>query len=195
MAFRMILGALFIFLSGCSTIHVQNDYNPKYDFSRLRTFSILYDHSSAGSSLNQDRIAKALKRELEAKGYIETEKKFADFYIVFHTNVKNKTKIVTDYERVGLRSYRYWAEPRVPVQRQYDYKEGKIIVDALDPKTKQVFWRGTATDMLQSFNTPAERIEYINKVAKEVMSAFPAMKGANNARTPTGSPSSPFDRP
>ncbi len=191
----MLLGALLFFLGGCSTVHVQNDYDPNYDFSRLRTFSILYTQSRAGSSLNQDRIAKALKRQLEAKGYVETEKKFADFYVVFHTNVKDKTKIVTDYERVGLHSYRYWAEPRVPVQRHYSYKEGKIVVDALDPRNKQVFWRGTATDMLQSFKSPTERIEYINKVAEEVMSAFPAVKGANNVQTPSASPASPFDRP
>ncbi len=177
MVFRAIIWVLFIIIGGCSSIQVKNDYDPGFDFSRLKTFAILYNQSKAGNSLNQERISKAIKRELDIKGYKETEKKYADFYVVFHTNVTNKTQIVTDYKRVGLYPYRYWASPRIPVQRQYSYKEGKIIIDALSPKTKQIFWRGIATDRLQSFKSPEERIEYINRVINEVLKSFPPAKG------------------
>jgi len=191
---RIIIGVLFaLFLGGCSSIQVQNDYDPSFDFSQLKGFAILYSRSTAGSSLNLDRIARAIQKELEAKGYEQVDRKFADFYIVFHTNVTHKTQIVTDYERVGLYPYRYWAAPRVPVERTFHYKEGKIIIDALSPATKQIFWRGVATDVLKTIKTPEDRIKYVNKVIKKVMASFPPVR-KNNEKTPDGLPPVPFGR-
>ena len=192
MTFRLMLTALVICLTGCSTIQVSSDYDPKFNFSRLQTFSVLYNQSSAGDALNQERIAKALITELETKGYTETEKKFADFFIVFHTQVKQKTQVVTDYKSVGLYPYRYWNDRVVPVQRSYSYKKGKILVDAVTPD-KVLFWRGIATDRLKTLETPEERTAYIDKVIKDVLKSFPAKKD-NNGNTPSRPPESPFGR-
>ncbi len=190
MVLRIILTALLICLTGCSTVQVSSDFDPKFKFSRLQTFSILYNRSSAGNALNQKRIARALVTELETKGYTETEKNFADFFVVFHTQVKQKTQVVTDYKAVGLYPYHYSNSPVVPVQRSYSFEKGKLIVDAVTPN-KILFWRGIATDRLKTLKTPAERTAYIDKVVRDVLKSFPAKK-SNDAETPTRSPESPF---
>ena len=179
MIFRIILAFLLVCLTGCSTVRVSNDFDPKFDFSRLQTFCMLYNQSSAGDALNQQRIARSLATELKIKCYTETDKKNADFYIVFHTQVTQKTQVVTDYQSVGLYPYRYWNDPVVPIQKTYSYKMGKIIIDAVTPD-RVLFWRGIATDRLRSLKTPEERIAYIDKVVKDVLKAFPSRKEGND---------------
>ncbi len=181
MLLRNIIGSFILlfslfFLFSCSHMQVNTDYDPKFDFSKLNTFSVAYNSAQGTKSLMKERIAKALVQEMIKKGYKYVDKTHADFVIVFHTNVTNKTQVITDYQRVGLYPYYYHYSPLVPIQREYQYAEGKLVVDAVTPKEKAIFWRGVVTDRLQSLNTPEERIRYINKVVKEVLSSFPTKK-------------------
>jgi hypothetical protein len=144
-------------------MEVKYDYNPEFDFSRLKTFAIIYPEADGVKSLNQERIAAALANELQLKGYKKVPRERADFYLTFHTNVTDKTQVVTDYQRIGMYPYRfrYGGPAVIPVERTYSYTEGKIIVDALDPAQKEIFWRAIATDRLKNLKTPEERTSYI----------------------------------
>lgn len=168
----LILSLLF---AGCSTMQVQSDYDPAFDFKALQTFAIIDAHSET-VTLTQERISNAVVHTLRAKGYVSAKPEAADFLIVFHTNVTSKKQVVTDYQRVGFYpyyGYGYRAPMAVPVQHEYDYDEGKIIVDAMEPKSKRIFWRGTATDELKKYDTPEERTAYINHVTASVLETFP----------------------
>ncbi len=166
----VFLMAAFLLVS-CSSLRVSSDYNPSFNFSKLKTFAIVYNRQ--GNSPMQQRIVEALTHEFKAKGYVPAPREKADFFVVFHTNIKNKRQVVTDYQRVGLYPYGFGTYAMVPIQREYEYKEGKIIVDALDPKTKNIFWRGIATDRLKSYKTPQERMKYAMEVARELLKSFP----------------------
>ncbi|BDY13325.1 DUF4136 domain-containing protein [Hydrogenimonas cancrithermarum] len=178
MLLRLLLATLFLILGGCSSLNVQTDYNPGYDFSKLKRFAVIYPKNEA-ITLTQERIAKAVTDEMASKGFVETDKAHADFYIVFHLDVTTRKQVVTDYQAVGLYPYYYgYRTPivMVPVEREYTYEEAKIIIDALDPHGNNIFWRGVATDRLHSFKTPNERMKYIREVVKEVMKSFPPKK-------------------
>ncbi len=168
--FVVVFALLFLF-AGCSTLRVTSDYNSSFDFTRLKTFAIVYNRH--GNSPMQQRIVEALTRAFKAKGYVPASKGKADFYVVFHTNIKNRRQVITDYQRVGLYPYGFGTYAMVPIQREYEYKEGKIIVDALDPKTRNIFWRGIATDRLKSHKNPDERMKYALQVATELLKSFP----------------------
>jgi len=181
---RCIIGWLVILLAGCSTIQISDDYNPDFNFKKLSSFVVLYNKSA--DSLSKDRIVKALTEAFEAKGYKAVSKDKANFYVVFHTHVTDKSQIVTDYKVIGVPYYGYnyhgYRHPYrynggtavVPVTRQINYKEGKLVVDALDAKTKKIFRRGTATDRLKSLKTPEERWAYIKRVVTKLLQSFPA---------------------
>ena len=172
-----LVGALLLFFAGCSSLQVSSDYNPDYDFSKLHKAAILYAKSSDNTiSLAQQRFAKAIKEELSRKGFVITDKKEADFYVIFHLNITEKTQVVTDYRTIGLYPYYpayYGYAMAVPVQREYSWTEGRFIIDAVDPRGNKIFWRGTATDRLHDFKTPRERMDYIQKVVAEVLKDFP----------------------
>lgn len=170
----LLFPLVLLFFSACSTMTVNSDYDPKYDFRTLSSFAVVYPQKT--NTLTESRISEAVTMQMVKKGYRKTDRSTADFIILFHTDVTNKTQVVTDYQMVGYYpyyGYGYGAPMAVPVQHEYNYDEGKIIIDALDPNGNKIFWRAVATDRLKSFDTPQERIEYIQKVVAETMASFP----------------------
>ncbi|RLB38601.1 MAG: hypothetical protein DRH12_12675 [Deltaproteobacteria bacterium] len=174
----LLLGILFSVI-GCSNLDIETDYNPSFDFSRLKTVAILYAKNKGETiTLSQQRFADAIAHEMKEKGFkVVTDKAKADFYMVFHLDVTTTREIVTDYEMIGIYPfypcYFGYGPPMFPVTKQYTYHEAKIILDAVDPDGNKIFWRGVATDELQSFASPQERIEYTKNVVKKLLHSFP----------------------
>lgn len=166
--------ALTMLISGCSSLNVQTDYDTNADFNPPKNFAIVHKFSEGEDTLTADRIIAALKNELTHKGYIETPKEHADFYLLFHTGVTSKTRIDTDYQYDNMYPY-YYGYPMmvIPQTRAYTYDEAKLIVDAVVPVENKIIWRGTAVDYLKEMKTPQKKTAYINKVLKELMKSFP----------------------
>lgn len=168
----LIFAALLIF-SGCSSMQIRSDYNPEYDFNKLKTFTIMVPKKSGPITLTQERLKRAIIDTLQKRGYSYIDRDDANFIVSFHTDVKEVKEIVTDYDTIGLYPYWYWGPPYITKQ-EYSYDEAKIVIDAVDPSTKKIFWRGVATDLLHDFKTPQERIAYINSVVRKILSSFPS---------------------
>ena len=176
MFLRSVFIALLLLFAGCSTMKVQSDYDPKFDFKQLRTFAVVIPESKNGKTLAQARIAEALQAQMVKKGYIAAEKSDADFLMIFHTDVTTKQQVVTDYQMVGIYpmyGFGFGGAVSVPVQSEYTYNEGKIIIDAVNPRGNVIFWQSVTTDELENLKTPEERIKYINHAVDESMKSFP----------------------
>lgn len=176
MPLRSFLPILFLLFAACSTLQVQSDYDPDFDFKTLKRFAVVKQTANGISSLTSERIAAALEEAFKEKGYQKAEREKADFLVLYHTDVREKSQVVTDYQAAGLYPYYgyYRAPMMVPVQREYNYTEGKIIVDALNPNGNKIFWRGVATDRLHSYDTPEEREAYIRETTEKILKAFPS---------------------
>ncbi len=168
------LAALLFLLGGCATLQVDQDYDPGYDTSHLRTFAVKSAAKGEVVTLTQERLMRAITETLEAKGYTPAPEDRADFLLLFHTDVREFKEVVTDYDAIGLfpYDYGYWGPP-YPTRHEYTYEEAQIVIDAVDPVAKKVFWRGTAVDLLKSFKTPWEREAYINGVVRRILAPFP----------------------
>lgn len=174
---------LALFISGCSTLKVETDFDPNVTMEAPKNFYIVHKKQADEDALTTDRIIEALEKELIAQGYQSSSKERADFFILFHTGVTTKSRVVTDYKYVNMYPYSYgrgfgygyggYSTAVVPESRNYTYKEGKLIVDAVFAKGNRIFWRGVAKDQLQSLENPQERIEYINTVIHMLMKKFP----------------------
>lgn len=184
MEIKMTKTLLFILstliFSGCSTINVTNDFDPAFSFNDVKTYAILYKSKDYSDTLTDERIKTGIDTQLKQKGYIKVKRKDADIYVVFHTDVRNKTKIVQDYQYIGISPYRYGygygygGMMAVPVTRTYNYDEGQLLVDILNAKDNKIVWRGVATDSLKQLKTPEERVEYINKVMTSIFKTLPS---------------------
>jgi hypothetical protein len=164
----LIIMALFI--SACSTLRVTNDYDDRYDFSSIKTFAVVHKIKRGENTLIADRIKSALIKALMAKNLKEANPSKADVLFLYHLNVTNKTDIYTDYQMVGFGRF---GGTMVATPRSYNYDEGKLIIDAFEPKTKKIIYRSVAIDELKDKKTPKEREKYINEVVFEALKTFP----------------------
>ncbi len=167
---------VLLLLGGCSTLRVTNDHDPGVDLASRASYAMLHDRE-CGDPLKQQRVERALKREMAQKGYREAEPSAADFLLVFHVDVRTRTQIETTYEHLGYFPYTfypYYVPMHVPVSRSYTYTEEQLVVDAMLPEEKRVVWRGTATDRERDFKTPEARIGYVDGVVGKIMQPFPA---------------------
>ncbi|MDX1334480.1 MAG: DUF4136 domain-containing protein, partial [Gammaproteobacteria bacterium] len=62
-----------LFLAACSTLTVQTDYNPEYDFSAIKTYQWVKtekhsDDVRVNNSLIINRVNKAINQNLQSKG-------------------------------------------------------------------------------------------------------------------------------
>ncbi|WP_345973470.1 DUF4136 domain-containing protein [Sulfurimonas diazotrophicus] len=181
MFIRIFSVALLLLLAGCSSLQVQSDYDPKFDFTPLERFAVVYPRKEGVTTLTQSRIAEAITAGMTRKGYTAVAKEQADFILIFHTDVTTRREVTTDFQMVGFfpyYGYGYGASMTVPIQREYEYDEAQIIIDALNPDGNKIFWRAATTDRLKSFDTPEERTVYINELVAESLKTFPQKRKA-----------------
>lgn len=188
-----------IFTAGCSTLEVQVDYDPEYNFSSLSTFSVVYTNKNDARDFDRDRISRLVDAYMQEKGYLKSAKSKAEFYITMHLDVQKKSQIETNYETIGIRPipYVYYGamapagvnprgyypvgviatEPDVRVTtRTNEYEEGRLILEVFDVKENRVVWQGTAIDELSKEYTQEEKNEYLKRVISELFKDFPVKK-------------------
>ena len=132
--------AILCFLGGCvSTSAIRS---PNANLAQYRTFAfyeppeahprqLAFERSPAGQVV-RNQIA----NNLTAKGMTETSTN-PDVLVAYHSKLQQKTQ-VTDWGYGGF----YWGMGPVSIDQ---YTQGTLFIDLIDPKTKEVVWRGTAS--------------------------------------------------
>ena len=181
----LLISLMFLFV-GCSTMKVDIDYDSAYNFDDKSSYAVVHKNREGENSLTNDRIVNAIKSSLNKKKYREVSQDNADLIFVFHANVRNRSDIRSDYERIGYGGYGYgygggfggygraYGTRVISVPSTYSWIEGKLIIDAMNPKTKKIVWRGVISDELsRNESTPQEKTAFINKVVDKLMKKFP----------------------
>lgn len=160
---------LLAYLVSCGpSISVNQDYDPGYNFTNLKTYNWLPVKGAARvSELKVKRFQDAINKELEAKG-MKLSSQNPDFLIALQGMAQTKVS-VTDY---GYSYGRYWgAGPRnIDVNT---YKEGTIFLDFVDAKSKELFWRGTGTSVVEPGLSAEKQEQKFALVASKLLAKFP----------------------
>jgi hypothetical protein len=171
-----LLFFVIVIIAGCSTISVNQDYDPEYDFSKLKTYGFIPITEEAGiDQLNATRLSDAIKANLTAKGYTLSEN--ADFGIALFFTKDTKTSI----QSTGGYGYGYGYGYRgyggiggSTYVSQYD--EGTLVIDFVDMAKQELVWRGVGTGVLSENPTVEERTEKINNAVTQILAQFPPTK-------------------
>lgn len=167
-----IIAAIAIFvIGGCSTISVNQDYDPGYDFSQLKTFGFLPVPSDAGiDQLSASRLGDAIKSELTAKGYTLSEE--ADFGVALHFGQQTKTNV----QSYGYGYGGWWGRPGIGGVDVTQYDEGTLVIDFIDIEKNELIWRGTGTGVISDSPSVEEKTENVNNAVKQILAQFPPTK-------------------
>ena len=165
---------MVVFVVGCSTVYdVQFDYNTKTDFTNLKTYNWLPVPEKADiDSLDAMRVQKAVNTEMQAKG-LRLTSGIPDFLIAEHLGKKDKVSVRDwGYTYGPYAGYwgGYWGPGGVST---FQYEEGSLILDFVDPQTKELIWRGSAKAEVDDVRTPEKREALINEAVQKILKNFP----------------------
>jgi hypothetical protein len=162
-------------LAGCSTISVNQDYDPAYDFSKLKTFGFIPITAEAGiDQLNADRLGEALKTNLTAKGFTLAEK--ADFGIALFFTKSTKTQVTSSGGYGYGYGYGYRGYGGMGYTDVYQYDEGTLVVDFIDMAENKLVWRGIGSGVVSDNPSVEERTANINNAVMQILDQFPPTK-------------------
>jgi hypothetical protein len=161
-------------MCGCATVYdVAYDYDRRIDFNSLKTYDWMPAPDAATTDeLVLDRVKDATDYELEAKGLVKVNST-PDFHVVPHFSAQEKIEVDNWGYGYGPYDYYwggYWGSGGVAT---YEYEEGSLILDFVDPKTKHLIWRGSAKADIDYVDTPEKSWELIKKTVNEIMKKFP----------------------
>ena len=172
---------LALLASACSTTpSIETDYNSAYDFGRARSFAIVepatVSNSIAMSSndILHNRISSAIRAALTARGFQVVEPAQADMLVSFLVTTENKTEIHEYNTGFAYRScWRCGSWMGASTIDVDQYTEGTLFVDFIDPKSKQLQWRGTVSKRLSKSRTMEERKQMVDEIVTSVIAKFP----------------------
>jgi len=165
---------IFFIFSGCATLRVTVNYDREARFSAYKNFKVVTPKPArSGSKKRQIRnplftkdIIRAIVPALTEKGFKEVkDKSSADFLVIFYASVKNRTDWVPPTYHVGRWGRVYNVTPGRPVR----FKEGTLVIDIVDRKTKELVWQGIGSDVLD----PSGPHENLINAVQEILKKFP----------------------
>ena len=172
---RFVLSSITCFVLAIALVAagVTVDFDKETDFSKFKTYA-WKKGTPAASSLNEDRVHKAIDAQLAAKGLTKTDGE-ADVYVYSHVKTSRQQQVSVD--NFGYGGYPgwggwggAWTTTSVNV---HDVVEGTLIVDLVNAGNKQLAWRGLATKTVFP-DTKAEKIEkIINQSVAKMFQKFP----------------------
>lgn len=163
--------AIVAFAAGCgATVH--SSVAPNANLGQYKTFAFQQPPYRAGhpESPAEQELQAALRNNLAMKGITEAPAgQPPEFLVTYH--VKTQQKL--DVQQVG---YGFgWGLGGTDV---YQYTEGTIIVDFIDPRTNQAFWRGTASDVVNQPEMPD--VGKLDKAVAKLVNQYPSQMAATS---------------
>ena len=177
---------LVLFVGGCSTLKVNYDYDPEYNFSSFKTYRWARANERnpedvlVKNPLIQRRLAQSLDKVMKEKGLKIVERGDADLVVVMHAGTTEKVRVQQDtYAAPVYRGpyYRGWYDPfwgpyGGTTSVSY-YTEGTLVIDLVSWKDKELVWRGTGSDTVKTYNDSEKQQKRYDEVVAKIMAGYP----------------------
>ena len=167
----ILMGMMFVFAGRLSAQQVKTDYDRSANFAQYKTYS--WEQVKTKDPLFVDRIKSDVHAALAAKGWTEVPSG-GDVSIIAIQTTQEQQTLNTFYDGFGGG----WGWRRFggggfgdATTTTETYQVGTLVIDLFDTKTKQLIWRGTASDTLS--NNSNKNIENLNKGVEKLFKKFP----------------------
>jgi hypothetical protein len=166
-------------VAGCATpLAMDFDYDTTADFAALKTYDWTPPTGNAtGDELLVKRVKSAVDSQLQGKGHALAQKD-PDFLVAMQLSGRSAYGgSVGVGMSVGIP---VGHAGRISVgggrSKPIEKKEGMLVLDFLDAKTKALVWRGTASGAVDPAATPDQQQKRINDVVAQLLARFPPSK-------------------
>jgi Domain of unknown function (DUF4136) len=167
----LVLMGTILLAGTTSAQQVKTDYDRSADFTQFKTYS--WEHVKTKDALDVDRIKAAVNATLAARGWTLV-KTGGDVSIIAIEMTHDQQTLNTFYDGFGGG----WGWRRFggggfgdATTTTETYRVGTLVVDLFDSKTKQLIWRGSASDTLS--NNSDKNIKNLDKGVEKMFKNFP----------------------
>jgi hypothetical protein len=169
-----VAAALSFVSAGAFAQDVKVDFDKAADFTKYKTFAIKLG-TSWNNPLSEKRVLAEIQQGLTDKGWTATtDDAKADAIVVLHGATEKQKSLNTFYSG-GYGGYGWrggWGGGMSSSTTTVDeYTVGTLVVDIFDAKSKQLVYRGTATDELS--NKPEKNAKKLAKASDKLFKDFP----------------------
>jgi hypothetical protein len=150
-SFPLLIAILLVSVIRCGpSVKVSADFDRSVNFRQYKTFRLYKaeNMSDAVSSLNRERISKAIISEMVKRGYQE-QPDTADLLINPVAILKDRVAVSSNTDFYGYGSlYRpyYWGTGAgftgTTTYNVQEYKDGSLIIDIIAANTRKLVWQG-----------------------------------------------------
>lgn len=171
--FFLSLLALLVLIS-CASLKVGHDYDPDVNFDALKTYDwIPMDENPGVSEMTVKRIMHSVNNELTAKGLALSQDN-PDFMVGMQVSGKTSYAGSTGLgTSVGIPVGRMYVRVGGGRSTAREKREGTLLLDFIDPQSKSLIWRGTATSTINPKAAPQGQQALIDKAVAKMLSQFP----------------------
>lgn len=161
---------------------INHDFDRSADFGKYRTFAYQVC-MRIENPLVDKRIVAALENALTLEGFTKAEGD-ADVNVTYHSSTTEDVVIDTTswgygYGRGwawshGGYGYGYGSGPVSTTTTVRKYTRGTLVIDIWDARTKELVWRGTATDSVS--DDPVKNEKKVQKALQKLFKLYPPEK-------------------
>jgi hypothetical protein len=171
---RFSLLTFALALAACSTMKVQTEYDRAANFKGYKTYAWLprepgpEQAQAARDPRIRERVLKGVEEGLGSKGLTRVSPdQNPELFVAVHGWAVNRIDVHTYGYSYGPSPYGYYPTLATPTVDVRQYRDGTLIIDLVDAATKQMVWRGTATDTFNPGAEPEKVTEAVRKTLKE----------------------------
>lgn len=174
---RSLVIFLLLSLTACAQKPVTLDYDPAANQMKMATYALSEPASGPQyQSLDNNRIAAALRKNLGARNLSEVARDQADIWVAYRVEQERKL------EESGVSFGFGFGTGNVGMgvgtgPKAKEISEGRLVVDVVDPKRQQVVWTAKANRYLRDSMSPDQRGAVINEMVEAMMANFPPGSG------------------
>jgi hypothetical protein len=152
---------------------VKVDFDKAADFSTIKTFSTKVG-TSWNNPLSEKRVVDEIEQALTAKGWSKADDGTADAVVVLHGATDVKKDLNTFYSG-GYGGYGWRGMGGMGMGTSsttvHEYMVGTLVVDIFNAKSKQLMFRGTASDELS--DKVDKNAKKLTKASDKMFKDFP----------------------
>lgn len=178
---KLSTALIVVLLAACSGVAIDTDHDPSIDFSRYHSYywKLL---PVTGNPLMDRRIVNLVDKALRDKGWRRVPEPLAQTALAADVTTRQEQQVHAFHDHWGPGWHGWgWGGPMTSQSRVITYEMGTLVLDMYDVSTKNVIWRGTATDTLSK--KPAKMKETLENGVWKMFEKFPpGQSGRSNRR-------------
>jgi hypothetical protein len=163
---------LALIVMSCATVTVDYTYDPETDFDALRSFNWFpVPRENVRFDLFIKQVKSEIATQIHMKGFSIADDD-PDFLIALHGGFQSRMDYL-DWEYLYDNYQPYWAKRKIDITK---YEDRQLIVDFIDTRSRELFYRATATAFVPE-SRPEQREKTLNDAVAKILENFPPQPG------------------